>query len=1253
MFRKILFGLLFVLFVVGGSSLTAVALPKDIKSDQPHPPGTAAEATVSITNAYIESIVGVAGRFFIHTTGGDPNTAKDNDKNLLFGSPTLIGTSYTTLRVTNGSDTMDYALGDEANPPSSAPVSDGDTVTTAWTVDGITVEQKLSFALNASTQRQDVTNIEYKITNNNASARDAGIRVLLDTKIGDNDGSPFFIQGIGQVTQEFAFDGPNVPNYWFAYESPTFEADSLRGYAQLAGGGATRPDRLIIAHWGDDLCDDEPGLYENPWDYDPIPFFGIHCDTAAAVYYNPITLAPGASKTYRTFYGIAGAGAIPEVELHGIEVTQAIQNWENDVELLEDRATVVRAHVRSTSGPIEDAVVKLAAERNGSPLPDSPLAPSNPGLTVDIPEFPNRAAHNQSFYFDLPQEWVNGDVEFELIEDTHPITCLDHTGTDNDCKAEVSFNAATEPEIRFIGISWAANNNEHTPEWVDINSALDQLAATLPVNSIAYDFPYTIKPTFFNARPSDGLEFLRLNSMLGVQKTLDGCLSNSPTACSTYYMGVIIDPPSGEHVAGLASGIPGDIVSGYVDGRFTLAHELGHAAGRNHTECRGNELEADAAYPYANGRISTAQAGDLAFYGFNTQSKDIFGPSTGDLMSYCNPRWASDWTYKKIGEEFATRFGTPISQTQPQAPIANNGDAVFLISGFVNISQNGAELDAVYQIDSPVEVTLPSPGEYTIRFEDSDGELLSYYGFTPQEVHDAVDQDAYALFNLLLPYEANAHKISIYHYDEQLDAILASENAPTLSLTSPDGGENWQGDTAVISWNANDDDGDPLLHIIQLSSDNGATWETVAANITGSSYELDLRPIAGTTGAKVRVLASDGVFTSQDESSGPFTIAHKAPNASIQSPADSMLFVDDQLINFAGRAYDAEDGALASAALSWHSDLDGNLGPGSALSLNAATLSEGTHTITLNAEDSDNETGTAEIVIDVQRIRPSMDSSLSVSPTAMEFTVTEGAGQSDDQLLAIENGGDGAIIWSADPDSSWILLSSISSTAPTNVIVAADESGLAPGHYEGVVTVTSTADKDKTQEVLVSLNVAKAVDAEFSAAPRSGIAPLTVNYTNESTGNVATRLWDLGDGSTSNANNLIHHYADHGVYDIALTVNGPSATSDTNEKPSYIYVFGVVEAAFDANPTIGEEPLEVAFENKSSGSHSFYSWDFGDGSTSTAENPKHIYPQPGSYTISLEVSGEGGTDKVTMQDFIVVEKKKYEIYQPVISKANN
>ena len=160
--------------------------------------------------------------------------------------------------------------------------------------------------------------------------------------------------------------------------------------------------------------------------------------------------------------------------------------------------------------------------------------------------------------------------------------------------------------------------------------------------------------------------------------------------------------------------------------------------------------------------------------------------------------------------------------------------------------------------------------------------------------------------------------------------------------------------------------------------------------------------------------------------------------------------------------------------------------------------------------------------------------------------------------------------------------------------------------------------------------------ADFSADPLSGAAPLSVTFSDQSTGVIDSWSWDFDDGTPPGSDqNPTHTYADPGTYTISLTVTGP-AGSDTHTKTDYITALQPTPIAdFSADPLSGAAPLSVTFSDQSTGVIDSWSWDFDDGTPpGSDQNPTHTYADPGTYTISLTVTGPAGSDTHTKTDYI-------------------
>ncbi len=163
--------------------------------------------------------------------------------------------------------------------------------------------------------------------------------------------------------------------------------------------------------------------------------------------------------------------------------------------------------------------------------------------------------------------------------------------------------------------------------------------------------------------------------------------------------------------------------------------------------------------------------------------------------------------------------------------------------------------------------------------------------------------------------------------------------------------------------------------------------------------------------------------------------------------------------------------------------------------------------------------------------------------------------------------------------------------------------------------------------------------ASFSLNPSPGCSVLhTTFFTDTSSGNPAITnwLWDFGDATTSTAQNPVHNYLAVGDFTITLTVtNADGSDSTTNA-----ITISIPTANFSGAPLFGCGPLDTTFTDTSTFNNSTASswfWDFGDGGTSTAQNPNYTYDQPGVYTVNMTVTDANGcVDTLSRTSFVQV-----------------
>lgn len=179
---------------------------------------------------------------------------------------------------------------------------------------------------------------------------------------------------------------------------------------------------------------------------------------------------------------------------------------------------------------------------------------------------------------------------------------------------------------------------------------------------------------------------------------------------------------------------------------------------------------------------------------------------------------------------------------------------------------------------------------------------------------------------------------------------------------------------------------------------------------------------------------------------------------------------------------------------------------------------------------------------------------------------------------------------------------------------------------------SSSADIDSIRAIGFNTPV-----VQFTGSPASGTAPLTVYFTDQSTNSPTSWSWNFGDGGTSTAQHPSHTYTLSGTYTVRLTASNAEGTGDPSTKTNYISVSAPLpNAQFTASPTTGTAPLTVYFTDQSTNSPTSWSWNFGDGGTSTAQHPSHIYTSSGTYTVSLTVANAAGSDSEVKVGFVTV-----------------
>jgi|GEM_PF-3700081 len=160
--------------------------------------------------------------------------------------------------------------------------------------------------------------------------------------------------------------------------------------------------------------------------------------------------------------------------------------------------------------------------------------------------------------------------------------------------------------------------------------------------------------------------------------------------------------------------------------------------------------------------------------------------------------------------------------------------------------------------------------------------------------------------------------------------------------------------------------------------------------------------------------------------------------------------------------------------------------------------------------------------------------------------------------------------------------------------------------------------------------------ANFDADVTDGYTPLTVSFTDKSSGDPSSWLWTFGDGTPDGTTqNPVHIYQTPGVYNVSLTVYR-GELQNKKQVSQMINARQKVVAAFSGTPTTGFAPLSVTFTNESLGDPApiAWYWDFGDGATSVEKEDVHLYRNAGNYNVKLLIDNGDKKDSITKNNYI-------------------
>lgn len=593
--------------------------------------------------------------------------------------------------------------------------------------------------------------------------------------------------------------------------------------------------------------------------------------------------------------------------LYGIEVTQAIQNMDHTVPLIADKPTLVRVYLKF-QWPFNvkiSALLRASWRANDhAPFTVTRVIGSTDYLKVaagsTLPLKEQREDLQKSLNFILPDAVLHaGECHLQLLGiDVYlplfgssfklPISIP----ADSISVRKVKFQPMPPLRLQMLGIRYQDDQgNSYEPSATDYALIQSWLKRAFPITDLEWSQRLVDSPQVWPFDASTINALVRGIRRQDVENGVDA---------RTHYYGLVSDGAG--FMRGLASGIPDDpdpstVASGPTGpnwgwdtdgsyGDWYTGHELGHTFGRYHAEFCG--AGGGLPYPFENGQLSNADEefvgldfGDLTH---NISMQALPGIVWHDVMSYCDNQWLSSFTYTGIRDrliaEDSLASGTSRSVLMETTPMPDSGSIHVLAT--VNLTRKSGKFQHItasskLRPDVPTSVPSQSP-DLKLKLYRKDGQLIGEYlvHFYPDACREE-NADETGIVDVVIPSDSDGSTLELLLNAQVIDSFTRTATAkPVQNIQSPMELQERNilsspiSDKRTIEWT--DEPATSSLrelavspgisYVVQISKDNGATWQTLGYDLDQTKLQIDSSLLEGADQVQVRVTSTDG-FTAQ------------------------------------------------------------------------------------------------------------------------------------------------------------------------------------------------------------------------------------------------------------------------------------------------------------------------------------------------------------------------------------------------------